>query len=226
MLALRDITIQRGGRTLLEQADLMLHAGQKVGVTGVNGSGKSSLFALLLGELHAETGEVELPGGLRIAHVAQEVPVGAEQALAFVLAGDTEVARLESALAEAERDRDDHRLAHLYAEYEAHDGYRARARAATILHGLGFSAPEQEQAVAKFSGGWRARLNLARALMCPSDLLLLDEPTNHLDLDAVIWLESWLQRYSGTLLLISHDRDFLDNVTGAIAHIENRRLTL
>ena len=226
MIALRNIAIQRGGRPLLERVDLVLHAGQKVGITGVNGSGKSSLFALLLGELHAETGEVELPGGVVMAHVAQEVPAGTQDALGFVLAGDATVARLEAELRQAERDDDGTRLAHLYADYEAHDGYRARSRAATILHGLGFSADEQDKPVDSFSGGWRARLNLARALMCPSDLLLLDEPTNHLDLDAVIWLETWLQRYPGTLLLISHDRDFLDNVTGAIVHLENRRLTL
>ncbi|MDX1592869.1 MAG: ATP-binding cassette domain-containing protein, partial [Gammaproteobacteria bacterium] len=226
MIALRNISLQRGGRTLLEGVDLMLHAGQKVGITGVNGSGKSSLFALLLGELHAETGEVELPGGLVTAHVAQEVPGGAEPALEFVLAGDAGVARLEAEIARAEAAGDGTLLGRLYAEYEARDGYRARPRAATILHGLGFTAEAQEKPVGTFSGGWRARLNLGRALMCPSDLLLLDEPTNHLDLDAVIWLEGWLQRYPGTLLLISHDRDFLDNVTGHIAHIENRRVTL
>ncbi|NCF09260.1 MAG: ATP-binding cassette domain-containing protein [Gammaproteobacteria bacterium] len=226
MLALRNIAIQRGGRTLLEKVDLVLHAGQKAGITGVNGCGKSSLFALLLGELHAETGEAELPGGVLIAHVAQEVPAGTQTALDFVLAGDAAVARLESELRAAEQEGDGTRLAHLYADYEAHDGYRARSRAATILHGLGFVSADHARCVEEFSGGWRARLNLARALMCPSDLLLLDEPTNHLDLDAVIWLEGWLQRYPGTLLLISHDRDFLDNVTGAIAHIENRQLTL
>jgi len=226
MITLRNITLHRGGRPLLEAVDLALHSGQKVGVTGVNGSGKSSLFALLLGELHAETGDVELPGGLVMAHVAQEVPAGEQPALDFVLAGDAAVARLEQELRLAEAADDGTRLAHLYADYEAHDGYRARPRAATILHGLGFAAAEQEQPVQTFSGGWRARLNLARALMCPSDLLLLDEPTNHLDLDAVIWLEEWLRRYAGTLLLISHDRDFLDNVTDSIAHIENRRVTL
>ncbi|RLA33769.1 MAG: ABC transporter ATP-binding protein [Gammaproteobacteria bacterium] len=226
MIALRNITLHRGGRPLLEAVDLMLHNDQKVGITGANGSGKSSLFALLLGELHAETGEVKLPGGLVIAHVAQEVPGGEQSALDFVLEGDTEVVRLERELRIAEEDDDGSRLAHLYADYEAHDGYRARPRAATILHGLGFSASEQQRQIATFSGGWRARLNLAQALMCPSDLLLLDEPTNHLDLDAVIWLEEWLRRYAGTLLLISHDRDFLDNVTGSIVHIENRRVTL
>jgi ABC-type cobalamin/Fe3+-siderophores transport system ATPase subunit len=199
MLTLRNIAIQRGGRTLLEKVDLVLHAGQKAGITGVNGCGKSSLFALLLGELHAETGEAELPGGVLIAHVAQEVPAGTQTALDFVLAGDAAVARLESELRAAEQEGDGTRLAHLYADYEAHDGYRARSRAATILHGLGFVSADHARCVEEFSGGWRARLNLARALMCPSDLLLLDEPTNHLDLDAVIWLEGWLQRYPGTL---------------------------
>ncbi|HEY5789025.1 MAG TPA: ATP-binding cassette domain-containing protein [Gammaproteobacteria bacterium] len=226
MITLRDLSLRRGSRLLFTAANAAVHPGQKVGLVGANGSGKSSLFALLLGELHADTGDVELPRSWVIAHVAQESPALEQPAIDFVLEGDAEVARLERELAAAEAAQDGVRLGHLHDEYASRDGYRARPRAATILHGLGFGSAEQAQPVRTFSGGWRARLNLARALMCPSDLLLLDEPTNHLDLDAVIWLENWLRRYPGTLLLISHDRDFLDNVTGVIAHLEQQRLTL
>jgi len=226
MITLRNISFGRGGRTLVDGATLAVHPGQKVGLVGANGSGKSSLFALLRGELHADAGDVELPGSWVVAHVAQESPSVDAAALDFVIEGDIAVARLEREIATAEAAHDGERLAVLHAEFDVCDGYTARPRAATILHGLGFSSAAQSQAVHTFSGGWRARLSLARALMCPSDLLLLDEPTNHLDLDAVIWLENWLRRYPGTLLLISHDRDFLDNVTAAIVHLEHRRLTL
>jgi ATP-binding cassette subfamily F protein 3 len=226
MISLRNVTLRRGGQVLLEGTDLTIHRGQKVGIVGANGSGKSSFFALLLDALHADAGEVEMPAAQVIAHVAQETPGGEQPALDYVLAGDARLAALQHELDAAERSGDGAALARLHDSYAAIDGYRARSRAATILHGLGFDRAAQERPLATFSGGWRARLNLGRALMSPSDLLLLDEPTNHLDLDAVIWLEEWLRRYPGTLLLISHDRDFLDNVTGAIVHIEQRQVTL
>ena len=210
MITLRQLTLARGSKLLLEGVDLTLHAGQKIGVVGPNGCGKSSLFALLLGELHQEAGDLELPGRLVVAHVAQDIPASEQAAIEFVIDGDAPLRALERELAHAHEQDEGERLAALYETFEHAGGYTARNRAASLMHGLGFSATEQAQAVDAFSGGWRMRLNLARALMCRSDLLLLDEPTNHLDLDAVIWLEQWLRDYSGTLLAISHDRDFLD----------------
>jgi ATP-binding cassette subfamily F protein 3 len=226
VIQLRNLTLARAGRPLFEAANLGLHAGWKVGVTGANGSGKSSLFALLTGQLHPEAGELERPPGWVIAHVDQQTPALARGALDFTLDGDAELRRIEAALREAEARHDGEAIARLHMDYERIDGYGARARAAALLHGLGFEDEEFDRPVAAFSGGWRVRLNLARALMCRSDLLLLDEPTNHLDLDAVIWLEGWLRAYRGTLLTISHDRDFLDAVVGHIVHIEERRLKL
>jgi ATP-binding cassette subfamily F protein 3 len=193
-----------------------------VGVTGANGTGKSSLFALILGELHSDAGDLRAPRDWVIAHVAQETDATATAAIEHVLDGDLELRRVEAAITQAQGER----LAELHGQLEAIGGYQARSRAAQLLHGLGFSSADESRPVRDFSGGWRVRLNLAQALMCRSDLLLLDEPTNHLDLDAVIWLESWLRAYRGTLLLISHDRDFLDAVTSHIAHIEQQRLTL
>ena len=226
MITLRRVVLQRGGKRVLDGVDLTLFARQKVGITGANGAGKSSLLELLSGRLHAEAGEVELQPGLRIAHVAQETPACAAPALEYVLDGDPELRRVERELALAEAAREDERAAHLHAEYEQIDGYSARARASRILAGLGFRKDDRLRPVAQFSGGWRMRLNLAQALVCPSDLLLLDEPTNHLDLDAVFWLEDWLKRYSGTLLLISHDREFLDAIVDDICHLEGGRLKL
>jgi ATP-binding cassette, subfamily F, member 3 len=226
MISLRNLHLQRGGRPLLEDVNLTIYSGQKIGITGANGCGKSTLFALLQGELTQDTGDLDLPGGLRIAHVAQETDALELPAIDFVLQGDAERWRVECEMEQAQHADDGTRIAALHARYEALDGYTARSRAARILHGLGFEAAEHGRPVSAFSGGWRVRLNLARALLCPSDLLLLDEPTNHLDLDAVLWLEQWLRRYEGTLLLISHDRDFLDNVVGHVAHIEQRRITL
>lgn len=226
MITLRHLSLQRGGRPLFEDVSLTVYPGQKVGVIGANGCGKSSLFALLLGELVQDAGDVELPPGQRIAHVAQETPASDTPAIDYVLQGDPELWEIERQLAQAHDSDDGARIAALHARYEAIHGYTARSRAARILHGLGFAVAEHEKPVNAFSGGWRVRLNLARALFRPSDLLLLDEPTNHLDLDAVLWLEQWLQRYPGTLLLISHDRDFLDNVVDRIAHIEQRRIEL
>jgi len=226
VIQLRNLTLARGARPLIEGATLQIHPGQKVGVVGANGCGKTSLFALLRGELHPDTGDLELPPRWVIAHVAQETPAIAVPALEFVLDGDAELRQVEAEIAQAEAAHDGERLAHGHELLRNIDGYGARARASALLHGLGFSDGQFLQPVASFSGGWRVRLNLGRALMCRSDLLLLDEPTNHLDLDAVIWLEQWLKDYRGTLLLISHDRDFLDNVAGSIAHIESRRIKL
>jgi len=226
MLKFSQLSLRRGPRELLKDVDLTIHHGQKIGITGSNGVGKSSLFALILGQLHADSGDVFLPKNLITAHVAQETPALDTTALEYVLDGDTQLRQLEKALATAEKNDDGETLAHLYSEMEAIDGYTAKSRAATLIHGLGFTTEQENSAVKAFSGGWRMRLNLAQALMCRSDILLLDEPTNHLDLDAVLWLEVWLNNYKGTLLLISHDRDFLDNVTDHIAHMEHQTVTL
>ncbi len=226
MIQFRQLTLARGARPLIEQCDLQLHDGWRVGVVGANGSGKSSLFALLRGDLHAEAGDCLVPGEWRIAAVSQETPALPQPALEFVLDGDTGLRDAEAAIAAASAAHDGHRLAEAHARLEAIDGYAARARAATMLDGLGFATADLERPVADFSGGWRMRLNLARALLSRADLLLLDEPTNHLDLDAVVWLERWLAAYRGTLLVVSHDRDFLDACVTHVAHIEARRLTL
>lgn len=205
---------------------MQLHPGHKVGLTGANGAGKSSLFALLRGEMQLESGDLEMPATWVIAHVAQETPALSMPAIEFVLDGDSELRNIETALAAAEANHQGELIAELHHRLLDIEGYSAKARSAELLSGLGFSQANLQQAVSTFSGGWRVRLNLARALMCRSDLLLLDEPTNHLDLDAVIWLESWLQNYRGTLVLISHDRDFLDAIVNHIAHIEQQTLTL
>jgi len=226
LIQFRNLQLTRGTRVLFSEASLQLHAGHKVGLTGANGTGKSSLLALLRGELHQESGNLELPPQWVIAHVAQETPSLATPAIEFTLDGDAELRDIERALAEAEAKGHGSAVGELHARLGEVDGYAARARAAELLHGLGFSNNDMARPVSDFSGGWRVRLNLARALMCRSDLLLLDEPTNHLDLDAVIWLEGWLKDYRGTLLLISHDRDFLDATVNHILHIEQQCLTL
>jgi ATP-binding cassette subfamily F protein 3 len=229
MLACKQLTLARAGRPLIENVDLQLHPGWRVGLVGANGTGKSSLFALFAGELHAEKGDLVLPRHWRLARVSQETPALPDAALDFVLAGDTERAQLEAELARLEaagEAADGERIAHLHARYGDIDGYRARARAAEVLHGLGFTDADFIRPVAEFSGGWRVRLNLARALSCRADLLLLDEPTNHLDLDAVLWLEGWLKKLPSTLVVISHDRDFLDAVVDRVMAIEGGRLTL
>lgn len=226
MIQFKQLTLSRGTKILMQDATLQLHQGHKVGLTGANGAGKSSLFAMLRGELHPEKGDFEMPASWVVAHVAQETPALPLPALEFVLDGDVELREIENALQQAENDHQGERIAELHQRLSDIDGYSARARAAELLNGLGFSQTAMQQAVATFSGGWRVRLNLARALMCRSDMLLLDEPTNHLDLEAVIWLESWLQSYRGTLFLISHDRDFLDAIVNHIAHIELQTLTL
>ncbi|MGB2833421.1 MAG: ATP-binding cassette domain-containing protein, partial [Methylotenera sp.] len=226
MILFKQLTLVRGLKVLIQSASLQLHPGHKVGLTGANGAGKSSLFALLRGEMQVESGDLEMPASWVVAHVAQETPALAMPAIEFVLDGDAELREIESALANAEANHQGELIGELHHRLTDIDGYSAKARAAELLSGLGFSQANLQQPVATFSGGWRVRLNLARALMCRSDLLLLDEPTNHLDLDAVIWLEGWLQSYRGTLLLISHDRDFLDAIVNHIAHIEQQTLTL
>ncbi|MBP0049626.1 ATP-binding cassette domain-containing protein [Marinobacterium sp. AK62] len=226
MIQIQDLSLHRGAQALLEQTTLTLHAGWKVGIVGANGVGKSSLFKLLLGELQADAGELKLPSNLRIAHMAQEVGHTDRTALDYVIDGDHQLRSVQAQLADAEARHEAERIGELHAALDALDGYSAEARAQQLLAGLGFVPGDAERPVSSFSGGWRIRLNLAKALMCPSDLLLLDEPTNHLDLDATIWLEQWLRQYPGTLLLISHDRDFLDNVAAYIVHQAHRSLTL
>ncbi len=226
MLSIDHLTLRRGPEPLFEDATLAVHAGWRVALTGANGAGKSSLFAMILGELGPDRGDFHLPAGWTIAHVAQETPAGERSALDYVLDGDGELRRLQAALAEAEQAHAGRHIGELHARLDGIDAYTAESRAARLLHGLGFRPGEEGRALRSFSGGWRMRLNLAQALMCRSDLLLLDEPTNHLDLDAVIWLEQWLAAYRGTLLLISHDREFLDRIVTHVAHIEQRRLTL
>lgn len=226
LIQFKQLTLTRGLKVLVQGATMQLHPGHKVGLTGANGAGKSSLFAMLRGEVHPEQGDLEIPASWVVAHVAQETPALAMPAIEFVLDGDVELREIEAALVAAEANHQGELIAELHQRLTDIEGYSAKARAAELLNGLGFSQAALQQAVSTFSGGWRVRLNLARALMCRSDLLLLDEPTNHLDLDAVIWLEGWLQSYRGTLLLISHDRDFLDAIVNHIAHIEQQTLTL
>jgi len=226
MLKFDKLSLRRGVRELLTDVSIIINNGQKVGITGANGVGKSSLFALIRNEIHADSGELNQSGIATIAHVSQDIPTSDATALDFVLDGDVELRKIEQNIKNTQEDNEGHKLAEHYSELENIDGYRAASSAATILHGLGFSPEQENAAVNTFSGGWRMRLNLAQALMCRSDLLLLDEPTNHLDLDAVLWLEEWLRAYSGTLLLISHDRDFLDNIVSNIACVENKTLNL
>ena len=224
MIRFTQITLRRGAKVLLEAADVALNPGDKIGLIGANGTGKSSLFALLRGELHADQGEVDYPARWRVAHVAQETPALDRAAIDYAIDGDTTLRRLETELAAAETANEGERIGEIYADLTDADAWTVRSRAERLLHGLGFSHEQMEQPVASFSGGWRMRLNLAQALMCPSDLLLLDEPTNHLDLDAILWVEEWLKKYQGTLVVVSHDRDFLDGVVNVVVHIDSRKL--
>ena len=226
MIALRQLALQRGGAPLIDEADLTLHAGHKAGIVGPNGAGKSSLFGLILGELTPDSGTVSLAGGVRVAHMAQEIDALERPIVDYVMDGDHALRETERALAAAEKSGEHQRQAELHAHFDTLDGYTARARAEQLLVGLGFSQAQLSQPLAAFSGGWRMRANLARTLFTPSDLLLLDEPTNHLDLDALLWLEQWLARYPGALLLISHDRDFLDAVCDHIIHFDRRKLVV
>jgi len=225
MITVNSLVVSRNGRELYRDASFMLHPGWKVGLTGANGSGKSSFFGLLRGELAPDAGRLERPGVWTVAHMAQEVPALAQSALDYVLDGDTELRQMEREIAAAEREERYEALAEHYQRYEEIGGYTANSRAARLLAGLGFSEAEQQRSVADFSGGWRMRINLAQTLMCRSDLLLLDEPTNHLDLDAILWLEDWLNAYPGTLIMVSHDRDFLDGVVQHILHVEQATIT-
>jgi ATP-binding cassette subfamily F protein 3 len=226
MLNFKNIALRRGARLLFDEASFTIHQGEKVGITGANGAGKSSFFALIRDELHLDAGDFSMPPGLEIAHVAQETPAAECSAIDYVMDGDRELRRLQGALQTAEASHDGLKQAELHAALEVIGGYEAQARASRLLSGLGFKPAQEQAQVGSFSGGWRMRLNLAQALMCRSDVLLLDEPTNHLDLDAVIWLQEWLCRYPGTLLLISHDRDFLDAITDHIVHMEQGKVNI
>ncbi|MFZ7317546.1 ABC transporter ATP-binding protein [Avibacterium avium] len=224
MILFTNLSLKRGQTTLLENANATINPKQKVGLVGKNGCGKSSLLALLKKEISAEGGEVSYPTNWQLAWVNQETPALAISALDYVILGDRQYVALQQQLEQANQNNDGNAIARIHEQLDTIDAWTIQARAAALLNGLGFSQEELSQPVSAFSGGWRMRLNLAQALLCPSDLLLLDEPTNHLDLDAVIWLERWLQQYQGTLVLISHDRDFLDPVVDKILHIENQKI--
>ena len=224
MIILRNIALRRGSKLLLQDANVTVQPGQRLALIGANGCGKSSLFTLLLGELGADTGAIEGMNGLRLSHMAQETHATELPAGEYVWRGDAHLAALRDKVTALESNREFDKAAPFHSQLEEIDGYSAERHAQRLLQGLGFAAGAAERAVSDFSGGWRIRLNLARALMTPSDILLLDEPTNHLDLDATLWLQQWLQQYPGTLLMISHDRDFIDATCERILHIEQQQL--
>ena len=224
MIRFSQVSLIRGTKVLLEGADAVLNPGDRIGLIGANGSGKSSLFAVLRGELHTDKGDAEFPAHWRVAYVAQEMPALERPAVEYAIDGDTNLRILEKKLSQAEKENNGNLIGELHAALDDADAYTVRSRAEQLLVGLGFGNKELENPVSSFSGGWRMRLNLAQALMCPSDLLLLDEPTNHLDLDAILWVEDWLKRYAGTLLVVSHDRDFLDGVVNVILNIDQKKL--
>jgi len=225
MIQLQNLTLRRGAKVLLDGASVTIHPGEKAALVGRNGAGKSTLFALFNGTLHEDGGDFAMPAAWRIAQVAQHMPETAEPAAEFVLSGDERLVHLREQLSKAEQSGDGIAIAHAHGDLHDAGAHDARSRAEALILGLGFKVDELQKPVNSFSGGWRMRLQLARALMAPSDLLLLDEPTNHLDLDALVWLEGWLQRYAGTLIVISHDREFLDAVTRVTLHIEHQKLT-
>ena len=224
MISARDLTLRRGPQPLFEHVNFTIFRGNKAGITGANGTGKSSLIAAILGELAPDRGEIDRPANLKIVHVEQEIAASSREAIEFVLDGDAELRGVLAAIADAEAQDAPMALAEGHAALQAIDGYRASSRAAAIMHGLGFKTADHRRKVAEFSGGWRVRLVMARALCSRADLLLLDEPTNHLDLDAIVWLEDWLTSFPGTLLMISHDREFLDAIIDRVLHIENRAI--
>ncbi len=226
MIAFKDLTLRRGSRKLLENVNVRFQPGQRIGIVGQNGTGKSSLFAMMLGELSPDSGEAEIPAHLDIATVRQHAPAGSQPAIEYVLDGDVELRDIETRLATAEADGDGNAMAELHGRLAEIDGYAARSRAARLLHGLGFAPSAHESPIDDFSGGWRMRLNLAAALMHRCDLLLLDEPTNHLDMDAVFWLQDYLAAHPATLVVISHDRDFLDALVTHTLHLEHGAATL
>ena len=225
MITLTDITVRRGTKVLLDKANLTIHPGEKASLIGRNGAGKSTLFALLTGGLTEDGGEWYMPKTWRLGQVAQDMPETEDSATDFVIAGDTVLAEANAMLVKADASGDGEAIGEAYAALADAGAYDAESRAQTLLMGLGFTVPELSNPVNSFSGGWRMRLQLARALMCPADLLLLDEPTNHLDLDALVWLEAWLKRFEGTMLIISHDREFLDAVTKVTVSLDNSQLT-
>ncbi|MHB1174658.1 MAG: ABC-F family ATP-binding cassette domain-containing protein [Sulfuriferula sp.] len=225
MIILKNLSLRRSSKVLLDNASVTLNPGEKVGLVGRNGAGKSTLFALLNGTLHEDKGDFSMPTQWRMAQVAQDMPETGDSATDFVIEGDTVLTAAQAEVDAAEASEDGERMAHAYMELYDAGAHDAQARAQALILGLGFKTSELDNPVNSFSGGWRMRLQLARALMCPSDLLLLDEPTNHLDLDALVWLEAWLKRYTGTMVVISHDREFLDSVTQVTLHIDNARLT-
>jgi len=224
MISLKNVTVRRGSKVLLDKTSVTLNPGEKVGLVGRNGAGKSSLFAVLNGTLHEDSGELSIPAQWRMSQVAQDMPETGQSATDFVVEGDTLLLAAQTEVAAAEASEDGMRMAHAYMALHDAGAHDASARAQALILGLGFSVAELDRPVNSFSGGWRMRLQLARALMCPSDLLLLDEPTNHLDLDALVWLEAWLKNYAGTMVVISHDREFLDAVTNVTLHIDHGKL--
>ncbi len=224
MISVRNVTLRRGVNVVLDGASVTFTPGEKIGLVGRNGAGKSSFFALLNGTLHEDGGEFSIPAAWKMGQVAQEMPETEQSATDFVIEGDTVMLAAQAEVAAAEASDDGMRMAHAYMALHDAGAHDAPARAQALILGLGFSAAQLSQPVNSFSGGWRMRLQLARALMCPSDLLLLDEPTNHLDLDALVWLEAWLKRYQGTMVVISHDREFLDAVTQVTVHVDNAKL--
>ena len=216
MITLQSVTLQRGKKLLFDNASATIFAKQKVGLIGVNGCGKSSLFSLLLKKMPPDGGDVYIQSNIKIAYLAQETPNTEISALQYVMDGDPELAVIMQQLRKAEEEHDDHKIIELHNKLYEIEGYTLESKAAKLLVGLGFGLGEEQKAVNAFSGGWRMRLNLAQVLMSRADFLLLDEPTNYLDMDAIIWLERFIQSYDGTVLLISHDRDFLDNAVGKI----------
>ncbi|MEN9480734.1 MAG: hypothetical protein RLZZ298_2129, partial [Pseudomonadota bacterium] len=224
MIILRNVTLRRGTKTLLDKTSVTINPGEKVGLVGRNGAGKSTLFGLINGTLHEDGGDFSMPSAWRMGQVAQDMPETDQSATDFVIDGDVTLLAARNEVVDAEASDDGMRMAEAYMALHDAGDYDAASRAQALILGLGFSVAQLENPVDSFSGGWRMRLQLARALMCPSDILLLDEPTNHLDLDALVWLEAWLKRYQGTLVMISHDREFLDAITQVTVHIDNAKL--